>query len=109
MTSHSDGPDVSDMVEFLELQRVQARDHASGLDAPGDGGVVEQPGTQRGPQDTEVLVVASRVIAQEADLVISQAQALLQTVRPAAAFRMPRPSITNIAPSRSTGSGSPAR
>src|SRR5262245_47327562 len=90
MTSHSESAaesdsvtDASDMVQLLQLQRVQARDHASGLDDPGDGGVVEQAGTQRGPQDTEMLVVASGVIAQEADLVIGQAQVLLQTVGPA--------------------------
>src|SRR6266702_1265528 len=69
MTSHSDGPEGSDMAEFLQLQGVEPRDDAGCSDNPGDGGVVEQPGAQRGAQYLEVVVVAFRVVAEEAELV----------------------------------------
>src|ERR1039457_725122 len=82
MTSHSAGSDGSDMVELLQLQVVEAREHSGGLDDPGNSGLVEQPGAQRSPQRLEVLVVAGRVVAKEAELVVTQAQALLQPVRP---------------------------
>src|SRR5229473_2799007 len=83
MTSHSDGPDGLDMADFLQLQGVELRDDAGCFDDPGDGGVIERPGAQRGAQYLEVVVVAFRVVAQEAELVVTQAQALLQPVRPA--------------------------
>src|SRR5215472_3329478 len=89
-TSHSEAegessgvPRASDMIQLLQLQGVQACDHTGGLDYPRHGRVVEQAGSQGCPQDTEVLVVASRVVTQEGDLVVGEAETLLQMVCPA--------------------------
>ena len=76
------------MAEFLQLQGVEPRDDAGCFDDPGDGGVVERPGAQRGAQHLEVLVVAFRVVAEEAELVVTQGQALLQPLRPAGRLQL---------------------
>src|SRR5260370_27039127 len=87
ITSRSDGPAASAtsyMVKLLELQGVEPGHHPGGLDDPGDGAVVEQARPQRGGQHAEVLVVALRVIPEEAELVLAQARAAGQPVGPAA-------------------------
>src|SRR6266566_3669778 len=100
MTSHSDGPDGSDMAEFLQLQGVEPRDDAGCFDGPGDGGADVGGGRRHRPLvAAECREVAFRQLLIEHyghSLVVHRIMPCLDPVRrerPATQRRAPRAAI----------------
>src|SRR2546428_13606861 len=71
-----------DMVDLLELQCIEARDHFPGLHHALRGARIEDPAGEDLPQLVEVRVVVSPVVGQKARLLRRQLQIASQELRP---------------------------